>query len=58
MTCVYNKVERVIGVNTTRLGVGVVRVVDREVYQLPTLEIGVDVVDADDIVLQLDKHTV
>lgn len=58
ISCLYLKTSKSIRVNTTRLGAGLMKIIDREIYQNPSLEIRFDVVDADDIVLELDKHTV
>lgn len=51
ISCFYTLSTKHIRVNTTRLGSGSMKIVDKTIYQNPSLTIKFDVVDADEIVL-------
>lgn len=58
ISCFYLLSTKEIRVNTTRLGSGSMKIVDKTIYENPSLVIRFDVVDADEIVLELEKNSV
>lgn len=58
ISCSYLGSIKEIKVNTTRLGSGSLKIIDRSLYNYPSLTITFDVIDADEIVLLINNGTV